>query len=49
MDIPVQQFIGKPSRAIYNPATQTTTVTNNLVDVINNSKRSIVKIFELHF
>lgn len=49
MDIPVQQFIGKPSRAIYNPATQTTTVTNNLIDVINNSKRSIVKIFELHF
>lgn len=48
LDIPVQQFIGKQSGGKYD-SVGNVTITNNLVDILNNSKTSIVKFFELHF
>lgn len=49
LDIPVQQFIGKQYGSKYNPNTGVSTITNNLIEILNNSKTNIVKIFELHF
>lgn len=49
LDIPVQQFIGKQQGVNYNPLDGTTTITNNLVEILNNAKTNIVKFFELHF
>ena len=49
LDIPVQQFIGKQYGSKYNPNTGISTITNNLVEILNNSKTNIVKFFELHF
>ena len=49
VDVPIQQFIGLPSKTYYSINDESTITTHNLIEVIENIKKNIIQIFSLNF
>lgn len=49
VDVPLQQFIGLPSKTYYSIEEEKNVTTNNLIEIIEDVKKDIIQIFSVNF